>query len=226
MKLTEVKKGDRFGRLMVLVKPQKRFDCGLRRSSQLLAVLVRCDCGTVKEVWWHHLRTGRVQSCGCLRREVSRQKATKHGMRKTRLYQTWNNMLRRCEDSTAQSYKYYGAKGITVCVAWHRFERFAAWALSHGYTDDLLIDRIRNTEGYKPSNCRWVACGESSRNRTLNTWGRHVQCSDGRIFHSARAAARQVGVSHVNILRVCHGKRKTSAGFGWTFIGEEETSDE
>jgi len=219
-----MKKGDRFGQLVVLKTPQKCFDCGQRQSFVLQAVLVQCDCGEIKEVWVHHLQAGRVRSCGCLRKELSRARATKHGMRNTRLYQTWQNMLRRCEDVTSAGYEYCGARGVVVCEDWHEFESFAKWALSHGYADDLVIDRINNECGYSPSNCHFSTWSESAKNRRV-TWGKRVRRSDGCVFRSVREAARQVGVSYVNILRVCHGKRKTSAGFGWTFI-EEDASDD
>lgn len=53
--------GFRFGRLMVLrrvrpMKPEKW--------------VVQCDCGTVKEISGPSLRTGRSNSCGCLRRDL------------------------------------------------------------------------------------------------------------------------------------------------------------
>lgn len=34
----------------------------------------RCECGTVKEVYYRSLEQGTSQSCGCLRRELSRSK--------------------------------------------------------------------------------------------------------------------------------------------------------
>lgn len=218
-----MQKGDCFGRLVVLTPPQARFD--VAPSFQLQAVLVRCQCGVEKEVWKHHLLAGRVKSCGCLRREMARKRMTTHGQRKTRLYQTWRNMLRRCEDAKSSGYAGYGAKGITVCSQWHRFEDFASWAQTHGYKDTLLIDRIDNEQGYHPFNCRWATPRESCLNRRPMR-GHSVQCSDGERFISIRAAGRSIGVSYVNILRVLRGERKTAGGFTWIYCNEEEDDND
>lgn len=40
---------------------------------------VRCDCGTLSEVYTQGLTCGKSKSCGCYSREVSRQRLTKHG---------------------------------------------------------------------------------------------------------------------------------------------------
>lgn len=72
-------------------------------------------------------------------------------------------MKRRCENPNMQNYKYYGAKGVRVCDAWHDFPTFKAWAESHGYVDGLSIDRIDSDGNYEPENCRWVTRSENSR---------------------------------------------------------------
>lgn len=72
-------------------------------------------------------------------------------------------MKRRCENSNMQNYRYYGAKGIRVCEAWHDFATFKAWAETHGYVDGLSIDRIDSDGNYEPDNCRWVTKSENSR---------------------------------------------------------------
>jgi len=102
--------GDRFDRLTVVGHPRLLFRMGRQMRAYLRCVPVRCICGTEKEVWEHHLCSGRVRSCGCLRRETARRRLTTHGQRKSRLYQTWNNMLRRCEDQHSSGYAEYGAK--------------------------------------------------------------------------------------------------------------------
>lgn len=72
---------------------------------------------------------------------------------KTRLYQIWIAMRHRCND---KNNKHYGAKGITVCAEWNDFLCFKEWAIKNGYNDRLSIDRIDNSRGYNPDNCRWV----------------------------------------------------------------------
>lgn len=82
---------------------------------------------------------------------------TLHGMCHTRLYHIWNSMKQRCENPKTISYKYYGEKGITVCNEWRKsFLAFYDWAVSHGYTDGLTLDRKSNDGNYEPTNCRWA----------------------------------------------------------------------
>lgn len=84
----------------------------------------------------------------------------------TRLYNIWRTMKSRCFNPNNPQYKNYGGRGITVCKAWdNSFEVFEKWALSHGYTDNLTIDRIDNNGNYTARNCQWITRSENSSKR-------------------------------------------------------------
>lgn len=93
----------------------------------------------------------------------------KHGESFTRLYRTWAGMKARCNNKFSSNFKYYGGRGIFVCQEWEAdFTNFRNWALSHGYTDTLTIDRIKNDGNYEPSNCQWLTKSENTRKANLD----------------------------------------------------------
>lgn len=83
-----------------------------------------------------------------------------------RTYRIWSGIKRRCLSKSCDLYGRYGAKGIGVCDEWkNSYQKFEAWALSNGYSDNLQCDRIDNDKGYSPENCRWVTPEENCANR-------------------------------------------------------------
>lgn len=155
MSLCEDLTGKRFNKLVVL----HRVENGNGDKSRWKCV---CDCGNETTVSGVNLKTGAVKSCGCLRH----MKHNTHHLSNTRLYRIWNGMKNRCYLKTHHAYSYYGAIGITVCDEWKdSFESFYNWAISNGYSENLTIDRINNSNGYYPGNCKWVTMEEQVNNR-------------------------------------------------------------
>lgn len=160
--VTERLTGKRFGRLLVLGPTDKRLGSNI-------VLKCKCDCGNIAYVATCNLvaKTNPTLSCGCLKRERN----TKHGLSKTKLYTTLISMRGRCNNPKNKHYKRYGGRGIALCEEWsgeYGFENFYNWAMSHGYQDDLTIDRIDNDKGYYPENCRWVTQKVQMNNQSRN----------------------------------------------------------
>lgn len=156
--------GQRFGRLVVIEETKPFYSSGRKR----MMWLCKCDCGNVLAVRGENLRCKNTMSCGCYKKERTRESNTKHGLTNSRIYYIWNSMLERCNHPSCRSYKYYGDRGIKVCKQWRKFEPFYEWAMSNGYREDLTIDRIDVNGNYEPSNCRWVDLYTQGRNKRNN----------------------------------------------------------
>lgn len=85
------------------------------------------------------------------------------GKRNCPTYQIWKAMRQRCNCPTAHNYKHYGGKGVKVCEKWNSFEAFLA-DVGHRPGPKHSIDRIDNSRGYEPGNCRWATQAEQVRN--------------------------------------------------------------
>lgn len=124
-----------------------------------------CDCGKTTVVKYAHLKNGAVKSCGCWNKAPKKHGLTAKSIR-PRIYGIWEGMKQRCNNPKVDRYPRYGGRGIKVCQEWmDSFESFYKWAMSHGYADNLTIDRINNDGDYTPDNCRWVTIAENIKNR-------------------------------------------------------------
>lgn len=126
------------------------------RKNKRLFVLCKCDCG--KQYETRIERSVKNGSCGC--------STTKHGSCREAAYVSWKSMMDRCENTSSKDYPRYGAVGIRVCDKWKDVKKFI---------EDMgprpigtTIDRIDNSKGYEPGNCRWATCSLQNRNKSNN----------------------------------------------------------
>lgn len=129
----------------------------------------QCICGKTIVLPRYDLTRKRNQSCGCMRTQLIGIKSKKHGGYKTRLYHIWVGMRHRCFAPTDKYYCNYGERGITVCDEWaNDFITFRDWALTHGYADNLTIERIDVNGNYEPQNCCWITRAEQPKNTRIS----------------------------------------------------------
>lgn len=114
-------------------------------------------------------------------------------------YVSWRAMMQRCNYKKAQAYRWYGARGISVCKEWNDFSVFLRdmGERPPGYS----IDRIDPNGNYTPQNCRWASRAVQLNNR------RHVKklTHDG-VTMCMSAWSRRLGVSVAALsLRIKNG---------------------
>ena len=176
--------GQRVGRLIVIARGPNVTEGSA--AVQRATWLCRCDCGGEIVVRGHSLSKavagkGGTRSCGCMARE----KEEKHGMSRTRTYRIWHMMRQRCGNPNYTNYSFYGGRGIAVCERWSDFENF--FADMGEAPPGLSIDRIDNSKGYEPGNCRWASRQQQQNNMrsnvrlsfdgrtlTISEWGRET----------------------------------------------------
>lgn len=190
IKPIDINSGDRFGKLVVIKQCENVRDSSghMRR-----AFICRCDCGRIVRVKGHDFNRGRIK-CGHCSKNTPKNKKQRKYIKNKRLHNIWYNMKKRCEDPNNHAFKYYGARGITVCNEWegeNGYTNFEKWATDNGYASDLTIDRINPNSEYSPNNCRWADSKTQMRNRTNNV---HVEFK-GRM-EVLSEIAEEVGVKY------------------------------
>ena len=129
-----------------------------RNSSYTQLYDAKCvNCGyTIKQATIARLQ----KHVDCRHHVLPSWKGLKH------LKQVFEGMYSRCYYKGNPHYNRYGGRGIIICDEWlYDRNKFIQWSLSHGYRDDLTIDRIDNDGNYCPENCRWVTKRENNQNK-------------------------------------------------------------
>jgi hypothetical protein len=182
--------GMKFGRLIVKEWSFKR------GKNQFWSC--ECDCGVIKDVNGTDLRHGKIKSCGCLKSEKMRIKMYKHGMSNHRFYKIWTSMKARVLNKNNYDYKYYGGKGIKICVDWMKFEKFEL-DMYESYLEhcekigikETTIDRIDTDGNYELNNCKWSTWIEQATNRNTTHFIEVDECK-----LSMRQAARKYNLTY------------------------------
>lgn len=197
----------KYGRLTIIGLPFLKYH-SINSKQRFSFVKAICDCGVIKEYRFAHLKNGYTKSCSCLQKDGVKERSTKHGLYKDKIYGIWHGMKTRCYDKNDVHYKRYGGRGIIVCDEWKNdFKSFYDWALKNGYkksksrNSNCQIDRINNDGNYEPLNCRWATSKVNARNRSnsltreqvdgirkLNSLGKHSQSEIAKIYSVSRSA--------------------------------------
>lgn len=205
--------GKKFGRLTVLGAGGRNV-----RGIELWRCICECACGTEISVSKYQIKSGSKQSCGCLRRELARQRFFKHGMtvqggkrhHTTRTYRIWVAMRTRCNNHNQPGYCNWGGRGIKVCSEW---DDFSVFLRDMGECPaGQSIDRYPNNDGnYEKGNCRWATALEQRMNQRLRTHCPQGHPYAGDIDYRGRQFCRLCKNAHDHRQRAHRKQRKSEA---------------
>ena len=152
--------GQRFGRLVV------QRDVGRTLKNNALWECL-CDCGSTTITTTGKLKSGHTASCGCRQLESNLKHGETHTHGASPEWRSWRAMRNRCtRNPKRREYKYYAARGITVCERWEGIDGFQHFLEDMGRMPGpgYSIDRIDNDGNYEPGNCKWSTRSEQMKN--------------------------------------------------------------
>lgn len=103
-------------------------------------------------------------------------------------YKRWASMIDRCHNPRCPAYKWYGARGVSVCDEWRgSFDAYMAY-VGDRPTPKHSLDRIDVNGNYEPGNVRWATWSEQRMN-TRQQAKRTTDAVAGKWWKSKRARA-------------------------------------
>ena len=102
----------------------------------------------------------------------------------------FQNTKKNCYSPSSTDFKNYGAKGIKIADDWIKNPLlFEQWALTNGYSENLVLSRKDKTKDFSPENCIWI----SKKENVLNSSRTNIIDVDGEI-HSGKEWAKILGL--------------------------------
>ena len=99
---------------------------------------------------------------------AAKPKADQHGLSRTKIYRTWQNVKDRCSNPNNPAAHNYAERGIKMYQPWA--DDFATFKEAVGMppTPRHTLERIENDKGYVPGNVTWATRKQQAQNMRKN----------------------------------------------------------
>lgn len=134
----------------------------------------------------------------------------RHGQRRSPEYRVWTHIKGRCLNPSDSAYKHYGGRGISICKEWaDSFDAFFS-DMGRRPTEKHQIDRIDNSQGYSPQNCRWVSAAKNNQNRRSTKLTEDDVMAIRSSSETGSVIGEKYGISATHALKVKSGRSWSS----------------
>lgn len=159
------------------------------------------NCSAQFEIRVSDVDRGRGRFCGKSCAASGKNNSSyKHGMatrnKHSKEYEAYHAMINRATNTNYYYYHRYGGRGIRVCDRWlESFENFYT-DMGNAPSKDHSLDRVDNSKGYSPDNCRWATKKEQAENRDCSK----LLEFNGKV-HTQQEWGRITGIGGLTILK-------------------------
>lgn len=158
-----------------------------------------------------------------------------HSTENNKLASAWARMMHRCYDPEAHNYRFYGAKGVSVCKRWHEVQNYINdvktlphwWYKQHDWNSFQLDKDYFGSNQYNPESCVWLRTDENVPSEAILLVSPN---GESFVFLGASEASSFLGISRTTTHRflkfgfpsVLKGNNKKIEGWHFYKFDEED----
>ena len=144
------------------------YECDYKSNDGHRMFHIKCSkCGWETNMQMHYIKYTIV----CNHVDLCGNYVSDYRWKNARIGRIYKGIKKRCYNQNDKSYRWYGGKGIKLCEECAKNpDSFEEWSLTHGYQNNLTIDRLESDKDYCPENCRWLPLNKNTQRAGKVNW--------------------------------------------------------